>query len=242
MTIIEYGLRQAFPGHKQSVEFFAGLIAREGARTVLEVGAGANPTLPRAALAAVGDVRYVVNDVDPDELAKAEPGYDTLVGDMSAPGWKPPEPFDLIFSRMVNEHVPDGETYYGNLFHALRPGGLTVHCFSTLYALPFVANRVMPERVSDALLQSAQHRRDFHHHGKFRAYYAWSRGPTRRNIRRFESVGFVVERYDGYFGHGYYGGRSKLLQSLERAKSQFLVRHPNPHLTAYAMVQLRRPN
>ena len=29
----------------------------------------------------------------------------------------------------------------------------------------------------------------------FRAYYAWSRGPTRRSIERFESVGFIVEEH-----------------------------------------------
>jgi SAM-dependent methyltransferase len=235
MTEIEFGTRQEFPGIKRAQEFFGDILRRENARSVLEIGAGANPTLSPDP-----GVRYVVNDVDPDELAKAGPGYDTLLGDISAPGWSTPEPFDVIFSRMVNEHVADGETYYRNIYAALRPGGLTVHCFSTLYALPFVINRALPESVSHLVLDKTKPR-DEEHHGKFKAYYAWSRGPTKRNIARFESLGFVIERYGGYFGHGYYGLRAPLVQKLEKAKSRWLAKHPIPHLTAYAMVQLRRP-
>ncbi|HVV37157.1 MAG TPA: methyltransferase domain-containing protein [Acidimicrobiales bacterium] len=235
MTATEYGVRQDFPGIKRAAAFFGDLIDREGARSVLEIGAGANPTLSPD-----DGMRYVLNDVDEVELAKAGPGYATLLGDVSAPGWQAGEQFDFIFSRMVNEHVADGATYYGNIFRALRPGGLTVHCFSTLYAFPFVVNRLLPESVSHVVLDKTKPR-DEEHHGKFKAYYSWSRGPTPRNIANFERLGFVVERYNGYFGHGYYGLRAPWLQSLERAKSRFLAKHPNPYLTAYAMVQLRRP-
>jgi SAM-dependent methyltransferase len=240
MTAVEYGLRQEFPGHKNSATYFRDLIVAEKSRAVLEIGGGANPTLSPDDVAGLNGVRYIVNDENATELAKAGAGYETLLADVSAPGWIAAEPYDLIFSRMVNEHVADGAAYFRNLYRALRPGGLTVHCFSTLYALPFVINRALPDRFSHFVLENTKPR-DEDEHGKFRAYYAWSRGPTPRNIARFESVGFEVERYNGYFGHGYYGLRSPVLQRLERAKSRYLVRHPNPHLTAYAMVHLRRP-
>ena len=166
MTSVEYGTRQDFPGIKRAAEFFGALIRDEAAQSVLEIGAGANPTLVPDA-----GVRYVVNDVDEGELRKAGPGYATLLGDASAPDWDPGEQFDFIFSRMVNEHVANGATYYGNIFRALRPGGVTVHCFSTLYAVPFVVNRILPERFSHLLLEKTKPR-DEEAHGKFKAYYA----------------------------------------------------------------------
>ena len=77
-------------------------------------------------------------------------------------------------------------------------------------------------------------------HAKFRAYYRWCRGPTRRQLRRLESVGFQVLDYVGYFGHGYFGPL-KPLDRVEQALSHALVRRPLPALTSYATVTLRRP-
>jgi len=236
-----YGAFASFPGWDAAEAWFAGLITEHAARDVLEIGAGANPTLALGSLPALGVRRYTTNDLSAAELAKAAPGYETLCADFTDPALELSQQFDFICSRMVNEHVRDGAAYYRNVFRALRPGGVTVHAFSTLYALPFLVNRLMPETVSSLLLDVFAPR-DRHQHEKFKAYYSWSRGPTARQMRRFESLGFEVLEYCGFFGHNYYEKRLAPLHWLEERKEAWLLRHPIPALTSYATVVLRRPS
>ncbi len=235
-----YGAFADFPGWTEAESWIGGLIRRYEARDILEIGAGANPTLSLSSLKSLAVREYTTNDVSAEELAKAAPGYATLCCDFADPALEFSRQYDFVCSRMVNEHVRDGAAYYRNVFRALRPGGVTVHAFSTLYALPFVVNRLMPEATSSALL-NAFAPRDRHQHEKFRAYYSWSRGPTRRQIRRFEALGFDVLEYRGYFGHNYYEKRLAPLHWLEQRKEAWLLRHPMPMLTSYATVLLRRP-
>jgi hypothetical protein len=122
----------------------------------------------------------------------------------------------------------------------LKPGGVTAHWFATLYALPFFANRLFPERLSGRLL-SIVSPREREMHGKFPAYYDWSRGPTRPMVQRFQSLGFDVIRYTGYFGHGYYAHLLPWVDRLEHLKARFLTRHPNPWACSYAYIVLRKP-
>lgn len=85
------------------------LIQKHSSKDVLEVGSGANPTLS-ADLVSRLNIRYTANDVSIEELSKADSVYDRSVCDLSRDSI--PERmhggFDLIFSRMVNEHVLDG--------------------------------------------------------------------------------------------------------------------------------------
>ena len=239
---ISYGRYDDFPGWAGAAGFFGELIELNGARTVLEIGSGANPTLSPSYVSA-RRLSYTTNDVSEEELAKAEPSYETLCLDMAtADGSRlPRDRFDFVFSRMVNEHVADGARYYRNIFEVLRPGGVSAHCFSTLYALPFVVNRLLPEAISSKVLDAVAPR-DRHQHDKFRAHYSWSRGPTRRMLARLGGVGFEIVEYRGFFGHRYYERvPSGLLARLETAKSTWLQRHPLPGLTSYAAVVLRKP-
>jgi SAM-dependent methyltransferase len=231
----------AFPGWDKAPAFFSALIERESSTSVLEIGAGANPTLTPADVSAMA-VTYTTNDVLESELAKAGPGYETLCLDIANadPAGLPEATFDFVFSRMVNEHIADGERYYRNIFDLLLPGGTTAHCFSTLYALPFVVNRFAPERLASRILDLVSPR-DRYRQDKFRAYYSWSRGPSRRSIARLRSVGFEVCEYRGYFGHPYYISRLRALGALEERKATWLVRHPIAALTSYAVVVLRKP-
>lgn len=239
---VAYGGYDDFPGWEAAGDFFGALIRGSGARSVLEIGAGANPTLSPAYVREEG-LDYTTNDVSAEELAKAGPEYRTLCLDMATADASalPAEAFDFVFSRMVNEHVSDGERYYRNIHRTLMPGGITAHCFSTLYALPFLVNRLLPEavagRVFDAVVPRAGGR-----HQRFRAHYSWSRGPSARMIARLSGVGFEVLEYRGYFGHRYYD-RPGLgpLNRLELAKSEWLVERPLPALTSYAAVVLRKP-
>jgi 2-polyprenyl-3-methyl-5-hydroxy-6-metoxy-1,4-benzoquinol methylase len=228
--------------YEKAETFLQDLIATYQPQSILEIGAGANPTLSVDYVRAA-PFTYTTNDVSEGELRKADQAYQRLCLDvcydlipdhaLSA--------YDLIFSRMVNEHVRDGRTYYTHIFHMLSPGGITVHCFPTLYALPFVTNRIMPECISDHLL-GLMAPRDRYQHAKFKAYYSWSRGPSSRMIRKFEAIGYQVVEYVGFFGHNYYR-RFPLLHKLERFKSIFLCSHLQiAALTSYAYVILRKPD
>jgi hypothetical protein len=142
---------------------------------------------------------------------------------------------------MVNEHIRDGRQYHWNIFHMLRPGGIAAHCCATLYALPFTANYILPEFLSNLLLRAISPRLDYNQHGKFHAYYSWARGPTKRMIERYETIGFRVILFDAYFGHSYYRFRFPRLHKIEELKTRLLLRYPNPNLCSFMTVVLQRP-
>ena len=189
------------------------------------------------------DLRYVVSDLFMEELEKAPPGYDRRVLDLENPTM--PEDllgrFDLIISRMVNEHISDGERYHRNILSLLRHGGRAVHCSASLFTLPLLANKLIPGAVADKLLDLFAPR-NRHQHDRFTAYYGWCRGPTQTMIGKFQSIGYKVLSYDGYFGHEYYREKLPALHVLESMKSAFLVKHPNPHLCSYVTIVLERPS
>lgn len=235
-----YGLDGKFPGTSGS-DFFESLLSQRACRRILEIGSGANPTLPPSYVEANG-LSYVTSDVSPEELEKADSVFERLALDPSADTIDAAllGTFDCVLSRMVSEHIRDGRQFHGNLYKMLRPGGISVHCFSTLWSVPFLANRLLPEALTNRLL-STFHPRDRHRHEKFKAHYSWSRGPSQAMIRRFEALGFEVLEYTGYFGHPYYAGKIPWLHRLEMQKSRFLVKHPIPALCAYATIVLRKP-
>ncbi len=242
---VAYGHYRDFPGWTGAPAFLKAVIEREASTSVLEIGSGANPTLSPSELVPLAQrgLRYTTNDRSAGELAKAPPVYETLLLDLATVA-RPALPrgaFDLVFSRMVNEHVADGERYHRNILDVLSPGGLSVHCFSTLYALPFVANRLLPEALASRALD-VFNPRDRYQQDKFPARYSWSRGPSRRMIGRLSGLGYSVVAYHGYFGHPYYNRRAlRGLRALEEAKTSWLCRHPRPALTSYAVVILRKP-
>ncbi len=158
--------------------------------------------------------------------------------DIAAADFDAGEPFDLVVSRMVAEHIEDAQTFHANVNRLLVPDGRAFHFFATLYALPFVVNRLLPRAVGDDIL-TALRPPEARARPKFRAYYRWCRGPTARQIRRFTEAGFDVEEYVGFFGHSYY--RKVLpIQELENRLARLLVRRPIPALTSFAYVVLRK--
>jgi Methyltransferase domain len=240
MPEVRYSLSDEFPGWAMAESYLVSMIEKHSPRTLLEIGSGANPTLKTAHLAR-HKLRYITSDVDDCELRKAAPVYEARCFDVE----RGPLPEDLIaecdiiFSRMVNEHIRDGRAYHTNVRKLLRPKGLAIHCSATLHALPFLANFLMPAGLSGRLLDLFAPR-DRDEQEKFQAYYSWCRGPTRRMIGRFQELGYDVLSYYGYFGHGYYRSKLPVLDVLERAKARLLVRRPLPHLCSYAVVVLRR--
>jgi SAM-dependent methyltransferase len=229
--------------------FLRYLIAKRGLQKVCELGGGANPALTPTQIDELG-VRYSVLDISEQELAKASDRYHRILADVT--GDLPDShtsSFDLVFSRMLAEHVRDPQRFHSNVYKLLKSGGYAVHFFPTLYSPPFVANLLMPERLSDWLvcrLQPTRERTGIF--GKFPAYYRWCRGPTAASMRRFTSMGFEIEHYIGFFGHsgdatygrGYYDAVGPL-RTLHERLARRLVRKPNPHWTSYALLVMRRP-
>ncbi|HEX2576661.1 MAG TPA: class I SAM-dependent methyltransferase [Aquihabitans sp.] len=218
----------------------ADVVERTGATDVGELGGGANPTtslLDRFP----GRLALTVLDVSAEELAKAPDHVTKHQVDLCSA--EPPvhEAFDVVFSRMLCEHVGDPEAFHRNCFEALRPGGHAVHFFPTATALPFVLNRVIPERVGERVLEAVHpDRHQDGNHGKFPARYRWCWGPTDQQLARYSSVGFEPVSYEVGLGHHYYD-RVPGVRALERRKTALALRHPSPWLAAYALVVLRKP-
>lgn len=229
------------PTSAAEAQFWAELhrLMATGAKRWCDVGGGARPLVPLSLIEKF-ELEYVVLDESSDELDQAPAGYErfhasildeqaiaTLVRERGS--------FDVVVSRWTAEHIPDGKKFHEQVYDLLRPGGTAIHFFPTLYSLPFVLNRVLPQSVSGPLLSTGQPDRS-----KFRPYYSWCRGPSERQIQRLQSVGFTVDRYTGYFGHGYFK-RVKPLHLADRALADRLLRHPLSTMTSFAMVVLTRP-
>jgi len=218
----------------------ADVVLDSGAVAVGELGGGANPTIGLAEL--VGrPLELTVLDISPAELERAPSEVETLCVDLCAETPPVRDRFDLVFSRMLCEHVPSGRTFHRNCLAALRPGGYAVHFLPSATALPFVLNRLLPSSLSRSILEHFfPARRRGGNHAKFPARYSWCFGPTAAQLRRFRSVGFEVVSCRVGIGHGYYD-RIPPLRTLERAKSALVLKHPSPWLAAYVVVVLRRP-
>jgi 2-polyprenyl-3-methyl-5-hydroxy-6-metoxy-1,4-benzoquinol methylase len=236
VTEVAYGIwDDAWPEHGRLVRQ---LIDRHAVIRICDVGGGAHPILPADYVVRRG-LEYRVLDISAEELRKAAHGYASIVADICARDFRVDERFDLVCSKMLAEHVRDPETFHRNVYGMLEPGGIAFHFFPTLYAAPFVINRLVPERLA-GWLQGIFAPRNAVSHAKFPAYYAWCRGPTSHQLTRFRQVGYDVLLYKGFFGHGYYD-RIPLVRTVHRAFSKFLVSVPVPGLTSYAFVVLRKP-
>jgi 2-polyprenyl-3-methyl-5-hydroxy-6-metoxy-1,4-benzoquinol methylase len=215
-------------------------LLRAGPKRWCDVGGGAKPVLNPAQIER-WQLDYLLLDTSQHQLDRAPDAYAKFRADILDPsaasellaaGGR----FDVVVSRWTAEHVSDGKRFHEAIFDLLAPGGYAIHFFPTLYSLPFVANLLLPSALADALLRHAEPGRT----AKFPAHYRWCRGPTARQLRRLESVGFQIERYAGYFGHHFYDS-VPALRRAQRALAMMLVAHPLPALTSFALVVLRRP-
>ncbi|MDQ4145695.1 MAG: class I SAM-dependent methyltransferase [Actinomycetota bacterium] len=233
---VRYALsHEAWNGFQQ---FLLDLIAQHQAARICEVGGGANPALRPDHVKASG-LDYTVLDISREELDKAPEGFRKVQADIGGTVERD-DAFDLIVSKMLAEHIADPVRYHTNVHKLLRPGGIAFHFFPTLYSPPFVINRLLPAAVTSRLLKLVESRDLEGTEGKFLAYYRWCRGPTTRQLGRFEGLGYEVLEYRGFFGaRGYY--RSLGLAWLDDWISRKLVEHPAPFLTSYAYVVLKRP-
>ena len=239
--LIRYRAVEEFPGWDRAADLLRLMIERWNPTTVFEIGSGANPTLGNDDVNGYG-LRYITSDRNPNELGQADPVYEARCVDLED-GPLPPDLLgrcDLIFSRMVNEHIRDGRRYHANIYDMLSPGGVAVHVFSTRHTLPFLVGHLMPGRLGNGLFNLFAPRglrRDNNVH----PCYCWSRGPMPRALMRFRQLGYDVVSYDGYFGQLSHRRRAPLLRGLDQARTRLLVRLRSPLFCSYATVVLRKP-
>ncbi len=223
------------------------LASAPGVRRVCEIGGGANPALDLDFLRR-HRLEYTVVDVAAEELGKAPAEYRRVQADISRPGHGLAGGYDLIFSRWCLEHVPRAEMFHREVHQLLAPAGRAFHLFPTLYSLPFVLNRLIPEAITSRLLLALMpHRVPDGDHGKFPASYRWCRGPSRSQLRRLAGVGFTVEEYAAFFGHSGkfsfgsgYLNRIPLLCRIHEEITRLLLHCPVPTLTTYAYVVMQK--
>ncbi|MFO1433605.1 MAG: class I SAM-dependent methyltransferase [Candidatus Competibacteraceae bacterium] len=233
---ISYGRSsEAWQGHLDMLKL---LITKYSLIRICEVGGGANPAIPIEYISEK-NLDYTVLDISKDELEKAPAGYHKVNADICAMNFDIPAEYDLVFTKMLAEHVKNGELMHKNIFKILSKGGIAFHFFPTLYTLPFLINRLAPERLSAYLLDLFAPR-DQLRHKKFPAYYNWCRGPTRKQIEKFSNLGYELVEYKGFFGHEEYYKKLLWVMNLSALISDYLVQYPVPQLTSYAYVILRK--
>ncbi len=235
-TKIRYGTsEEGWLGYEH---FIYALIQDRALKRVCEIGGGANPLLDLDQVNRAG-LEYSILDISAAELEKAPVGYQKIVADIGSAGFSLQKKFDLVFSRMLAEHIKDARQFHTNVLDILTPGGFAVHFFPTLFTVPYLVNFLVPERLSQKLLNGFA-QRDNYQNAKFPAYYKWCRGPVKGQIRKFMSVGFEVVEYAGFYGHPGYYQKIGILKKLHEIKTRYLLKKPNPCFTSYAYVVLKK--
>jgi SAM-dependent methyltransferase len=182
------------------------LSQRFKARRLIEVGGGRDPLFDRNEVAEL-NAEMTVNDIAPGELAVLPQGYRTacfdVAGDLTDVAHLRGS-FDLAFSRMVFEHVADGEQAWANLHELLAPGGVALAFVPTLYALPFVLNWLLPDKIAAAIVKLIYRHRTDDGDPVFPARYSWcfAGGDGLRNM--LSALGYREVVVQPFYGHGYY--------------------------------------
>lgn len=208
-------------------------------RTVCEIGGGANPSLSLDEVRQRG-IEYTTLDISQAELDKAPAGYKKVLMDIAQPDLHVESRYDFMFSHWVAEHISDPRQFHQNVFDMLNPGGVAVHLMPTLYEPGFLGNKLMPEKLAAWVLRKVMPDRKLDStEMKFPAYYRWCRGPSRRNLDRFRSVGFEVREAVGFFGTSYFG--QGVLGRAYEAVARLLIRHPVPAFTSFLWLVVQKP-
>jgi len=140
---------------------------------VLEIGGGRNPLFSLEEIKAM-KLQYTVNDIDQSELDKAPASLSKFCFDIAGEEM-PAEAagsFDLIFSKMVFEHVRDAQRAYSNMFKILNSGGVFFNFHPVLYSPAFVINWLLPDSLTRKIVHTVTPGRVTGNQPKFPAFYS----------------------------------------------------------------------
>jgi len=213
-----------------------------GAPEVCEIGGGRDPMFDAAQARAFG-VDLVVNDIDERELALTPRGLRTtrfdVAGDLGELQ-SSQNLYDMMVSRMVFEHIDGVPRAWRNMHRLLKPGGLGLAFFPTLYAWPFLLNYVIPESASRALVHALfPNRGDAGDDPKFPALYDHCIASERRQRRMLDPIGFSEIHVMPFWGHGYLD-RIPVAREIDGAINRLAAKLDARLLTTYAFVLVRK--
>lgn len=211
-------------------------------KELCEIGGGRDPGfLPddpktRGLSLTVNDIDQIELDLAPAGLKKAR--FD-IAGDMSELAARPGS-YDLMFSRMVFEHVADVERAWTNIHTLLRPGGVALAFNPTLWAPVFALNHLIPESLSRRIVHALfPNRRDGGGDPKFPAHYDWCFGSEAKLRPMLARAGFSDVCIQPFWGHGYFD-RMPGLRQLDHVFNAASARLNARLFTTYAFVVVRK--
>ncbi len=216
----------------------SGRCDQERAR-VLEIGGGRGPLLTPAE-AAVAGISFTVNDIDARELSLAPAEFCKAQFDVAGevdPCWQ--GRFDLIISRMVMEHVRDAARAWANMSALLAPGGVALAFHPTLYAPPFIVNRLLPESAAARILRLFFPERHDGGYPKFPARYEMCFSDPAKVAPILTRCGFSQVLIAPFWRHGYFRSLP-LLREADAAVQHLAEAHDWRALTTYAYTLARR--
>ena len=231
----EKDYRQAFFGFTDTVR---DLCATYPKPDIMEIGGGRRPLfMPDQWPENLNS--YTVNDIEQQELDLAPEQNRTQCFDICGAVENLDDHYDIIFSRFVGEHVPDGRKMHENILRMLKPGGTAFHFVPTLYALPFLVNWIVPENMARRFLFLINPSRG-KQKVKFPAHYSWCRGSSDHLQARLIDLGYASAKVDRFYGH-YYFEKVPLLGQLERTTRAVLRRADFTVLGSYAYITVTKP-
>jgi len=140
---------------------------------------------------------------------------------------------------MVLEHISDPDTFHQSVFQLLKPGGKAVHFFACRYSLPAFVNRFLPESVGESILKIISNRK-LDDQPKYKAYYKYTFGPTKKQLEYIVDHGFQVEKYYGFVGHNYLK-RILILKKVELLYTSILEKLKIKKLATVALMSVTKP-
>ncbi|MHA6723783.1 class I SAM-dependent methyltransferase [Sphingomonas sp. RS2018] len=200
---------------------------------ILELGAGRRPSFTLEEMPATVQ-SYTVNDISEEELALLPEGYDKACFNVSGDASNFRDNYDIVFSRFLAEHVPDGEAMHRNVHQVLRDGGISFHLIPTLYAVPFIINKYMPERLTSYVLKVLSPRRAIN--PKFPAHYSACYGNPEKMTRLLKNIGYSRVEIRNFYGHFYYE-KIPVLRDLHKRFSDLAARKNWTVFSTYAYIK-----
>lgn len=209
------------------------IVASHPDADILELGAGRRPSFTLEEMPST--VRsYTVNDISAEELALLPPGYDMACFDVSGDASNFSDQYDVVFSRFLAEHVPDGYAMHRNVHQVLREGGVSFHLIPTLYAVPFVINKFLPERLTSWVLAKLAPRRAIN--PKFPAHYSMCYGNPEWMARKLADIGYRKVEIRNFYGHFYYE-KIPVLRTVHKWFSNLAAERNWTRLSSYAYIK-----
>lgn len=102
---------------------------------ILELGGGRRPLFSEKDIPTNVNT-YRVNDISQKELDLLPSYYKKALFDVCEKTSGYEEKYDLIFSKMLAEHVSNGNKMHQNIYRMLKPGGIALQFHPKLYATP----------------------------------------------------------------------------------------------------------